>query len=373
MKCALFLYCVTPHLKPLCDELQSRMGCNNCMVIYLNEIDATRVQIGWSPNDARKCLKYSDNSRLAKEVVENADILICEVRDAALFKLRSRKGLKTFYTSERWFKPQLGIARMLHPKFLAMSITIGRLLNNDSNFFYLPVGIHAAEDMFRLVKIVSGNLSFLFKRPKLTFDPRPGGEVDGTKKMLMWAYYIQPSKKIADHRPQSIGERKVWKILWVGRLLKLKRIEDIIKAVQRLNRDGGVKFLLDIFGEGPDVGRLMKLVEASAEISLNPPVSNVKVRELMSEHDIYILSSDCHEGWGAVVGEALEEHMLVFGTRDAGASATQLPETHLYNAGDVDGLCQLLLSSQFLKSSGIGPWTPSVAADWLIKAMNKSA
>ena len=62
----------------------------------------------------------------------------------------------------------------------------------------------------------------------------------------------------------------------------------------------------------------------------------------MHEHDIYVLASDAHEGWGAVVSEALEEGMKVLGTYEAGASATILPITNLFHAGDWRSLMTML-------------------------------
>ena len=66
----------------------------------------------------------------------------------------------------------------------------------------------------------------------------------------------------------------------------------------------------------------------------HPPVSVVDVRNLMRNHDVYILASDGYEGWGAVVSEALEEGMLVLGTYEAGSSATILSPKNLFHAGD---------------------------------------
>ena len=80
----------------------------------------------------------------------------------------------------------------------------------------------------------------------------------------------------------------------------------------------------------------------------------------MREHDVYVLSSNAYEGWGTVVSEALEEGMKVVGTYEAGASATMLPESNLFHAGDWRCL-KNILENQILDVS-IGDWTADFAA-----------
>ena len=88
----------------------------------------------------------------------------------------------------------------------------------------------------------------------------------------------------------------------------------------------------------------------------------------MRNHDVYVLTSNEFEGWGAVVNEALEEGMEVVGTFEAGASATILPRENLFHAGDWRGLCRLLLSKHE-KSTIIGEWSVDSAARKLIELM----
>ena len=371
MKCAIFLYCVTPHWVPLCDEILRKLGQDECKVIYLNEISCGRVRIGWNVESARRFYKYSQISDQARLWLETADNLLCEVRDADLFIRRSKKGLKTFYTSERWFKPFLGMARLLHPRFLRVALKIGRLLNRDSNFTYLPVGVHAAEDIFRLMKVLSGDITYLFRRKSLAFEAKPGGIIVGTPKMRMWAYYVSSANNQSGvvHQTGGLENCGARKILWIGRLLKLKRVDDLIRAVKCLNGNAPPKFTLDVFGEGPEYCRLSALATGLPYVSFHKPIPNEEARRLMSAYDIYVLSSNSKEGWGAVVSEALEEGMVVFGTKEAGASATQLPIDRLYPSGDIDALCRLLLSGRSCTPTGIGAWRPAVAAGWLINEM----
>ena len=133
------------------------------------------------------------------------------------------------------------------------------------------------------------------------------------------------------------------------------------------------KITLDIYGTGPEENRLKKMAaEYGDAIKFHPPVPITEVRRLMREHDVYVLGSNGYEGWGAVVSEALEEGMKVIGTYEAGSSATMLPESCLFHAGDWRRLSRLLAQCAeekchtALKGQGIGDWTANRAAEWLV-------
>jgi glycosyltransferase involved in cell wall biosynthesis len=145
-------------------------------------------------------------------------------------------------------------------------------------------------------------------------------------------------------------------------MLKLKRVDTIIKAVGECSKIK--KITLDIYGLGPEEAKLKKIAAKYGDvIKFYPPVPISEVRKLMREHDVYVLSSNAYEGWGAVVSEAIEEGLAVIGTYEAGSSATILPESNLFHAG---GWCRLqkLLQNDILKID-IGLWTAKNAADAL--------
>jgi glycosyltransferase involved in cell wall biosynthesis len=281
------------------------------------------------------------------------------------------------------------------------------LIRECASFIYLPIGIHAARDMARLCGLMNGDLRCLFRAPKLDFERKPGGKVfsDGVRgcvgKMRMWGYFVEEglgvrgqelvsdssefrvgslelgeglvisgqelvdSEKGADSSELGVKEcgSEGLKVLWVGRLLDLKRVDTIIKAVGECAKSK--KITLDIYGLGPEDVKLKELAAKYGEaIKFYPPVPINEVRKLMREHDVYVLSSNAYEGWGVVVSEALEEGMAVIGTHEAGSSATILPESNLFHAGDWRRLKELLEGD--LERVGIGPWTAKSAAEVLL-------
>jgi glycosyltransferase involved in cell wall biosynthesis len=158
------------------------------------------------------------------------------------------------------------------------------------------------------------------------------------------------------------------RVLWVGRMLKLKRVDTLVKAcASEALKD---KVELHLYGHGPEEEALKRLVPEGNNVFFHDFVPVAQVRDLMRAHDVYVFSSNASDGWGAVVSEALEEGMQVFGTVEAGASGTVLPPTHLFKAGDVKRLTELLMAE--LPKVAIGEWTAECAADVLQGIMNET-
>jgi glycosyltransferase involved in cell wall biosynthesis len=193
-----------------------------------------------------------------------------------------------------------------------------------------------------------------------------------------WGYFVENGE-----RGMGNGERRedgALRVLWVGRLLKLKRVDTIIRAVGELSRahtasqrlttnNYPLTTTLDIYGAGPEEAKLRRLAKGHEDIvRFHQPVAIGEVRKLMREHDVYVMASDENEGWGAVVNEALEEGMRVLGTFEAGASAAMLPEERLFHAGDWRGLADLIVkeSGGELPACSIGDWTAAKTAERLV-------
>ena len=405
MKFVLYTNALSAHQIPLAREIVKLAGADNFRYVYtskegqkLQESNATEGWIEFLPIE-------ETNERL-----ENADVmLVGGIRPIDLCERRAASGKITFYMSERWFKPPIGMFRLLVPSYRRMAKRFVRLLD-VGGITYLPIGIHAARDMARLYGLVHGDWRCLFRAPELDSERKPGGKiwlknnhaehvahVDKKyclDKMRMWGYFVEPSRfphlNYQTQTPSSstqltqsqLKTHNSLKVLWVGRLLKLKRVDTIIRAVGELSRlnaslpptptrnsnsvpsnsNSNLQLSLDIYGTGPEESKLKRLAAKYVNIiNFYPPVPIDDVRKLMREHDIYVLASNAYEGWGAVVSEALEEGMKVVGTFEAGSSATILPKESLFHAGDWKGLLKLLQNGA--PRVGIGEWTAKGAAE----------
>ena len=371
MKFIFYTNSISPHQLPLANELVGLLGEENYRYIYRDELSAERKDLGWENKISDVWCNHGDDNAVR---LENPEILMSGIRALDVFESRAKENKKTFYCSERWFKPTIGFLRVFVPSYFKMARRIVKLLNESEDFYYLPMGIHAARDMARLCGFMNGDWKCLFRAPKLDFERKPGGRIwisgesrntQNTRKycldkMRMWGYFVGTGN---GERGMGNGGEEV-KVLWVGRLLKLKRVDTIIKAVGECSKSK--KITLDIYGFGPEEAKLKRLAAKYGDvIKFYPPVPIREVRKLMREHDVYVFSSNAYEGWGAVVSEALEEEMAVLGTYEAGSSATILPEGNLFSAGDWRRLKKILLND--ILQINIGLWTAKGASTALIE------
>ena len=400
MRFTLYTNALSAHQIPLAKEIVKRTVADNFRYIYTSKEGQKLQQCDMDDSWVAYLPIKKTNGWL-----ENSDImLVGGIRPIDLMERRLAKGKKTFYMSERWFKPPIGMLRLLHPRYFNMAMRLVKLMRSEASFTYLPIGVHAARDMARLCGLMHGDLRCLFRAPKLDFERRPGGRIyireqgigNGEQnkkycldKMRMWGYFVEASRQslvvspqcqsqlstndyplATNHYPLTTNDYPLTtiKVLWVGRLLNLKRVDTIVRAVgehANLKRvDNSLpKITLDIYGSGPEETRLKKLAAKYGDcIKFYPPVPIDEVRRLMREHDIYVLSSNAYEGWGAVVSEALEEGMKVVGTYEAGSSATILPEECLFKSGDYVVLRKMLADSAGLPLLDKEIWSAKNAA-----------
>ena len=222
-----YMNCLSAHQLPLA-ECMSRLAGR---FTYVDAMERGQTfQSAATPEGMDVRRGYDD-------LIESCPALYTGMRDFGLFERRERRGLTTFYTSERWFKPPIGRLRLLHPKYALMQRRFRDLISNGRGFRYLPIGTHAAEDM----------TAAMGDKAPIEFEPRPLGAIARHPKFGMWGYFVSPSEKCNmatnRHEPQ-------FSILWAGRMLKLKHVETIIKAAAPLSVS------LTIAGDGPDAKRI---------------------------------------------------------------------------------------------------------------------
>ena len=368
MKFAFYTNIISPHQLPLAREIIARLGAATYRYVYLFDVGRERSSLGWGGDRPNWCV--SATSSEGREWLENADFMLCGYRDIGVMERRAAKGLRTAYTSERWFKPWTGILRLLHPGYFWMACRFVRLIKTGK-VSYLPMGIWAARDMARLVGLFSGDLRCLYHTPKLDYAAEPMGAIRGYPWMKLWGYFVAPATTVLIPAQEADEtQARALRVLWVGRLLRLKRVDTLFKAVYAAQTRYPIT--LTIVGQGPEQAHLAKLDRRLAKkygvaspITVHAAVSVAEVRAFMRSHEVYVLPSNAYEGWGAVVSEALEEGMEVLGTYEAGSSATVLPQENLFHAGDWRTLRDKLVryaETRQRRCQGIGMWSAKQAA-----------
>ena len=382
----LYTVCISPHQMPLMKRIVNALGTNSCKYVYTHKLEGIgRKELGWTEVQESWILCEQAEPAEAKHVLENCSVLMSGIRDFDLFELRKRKGLVTLYSSERWFKPIIlktplgeihipGIVKLLFPSYFRMAWRFRKLLKekNPNSFFYLPIGLNASRDA---ALICCGSSQIDFHRQ--VGAPPKDREEPWQNRLRIWGYFVEPSSVAADelrhlremqYKKINSGQRHL-RILWVGRMLALKHVDTIVKALKLITQKG-IPMSLTLVGDGPERQRLQKLSKGlPVEFHSFVPIS--QVREIMRAHDLYVFASNSFDGWGAVVSEAFEEMMPVLASRQCGAGPTTLPDECLFDCKNARELAERILDFEKLPKIDASRWSAKAASDYLLQIFLK--
>lgn len=103
-------------------------------------------------------------------------------------------------------------------------------------------------------------------------------------------------------------ERSIsFKLLYVGQLIDRKRVDLLIKSLRILTQERKMNITLDIYGDGnlkSELLELTKKLHLERIVTFEGVRSIEKIRDVYFRYDLLVLPSQ-HDGWGAVVNEAL--------------------------------------------------------------------
>jgi len=261
----------------------------------MHELPNERKQMGWqdtAQNEPWLLRAYAGKKEQMAytQWVNEADVVVTGYRDIELLRHRAKTGKLTFYMSERLWKPLIGKGRLIHPGYAQMTAQFHRICASP-NMHYLAIGHYAATDM-----------AFL-----RTFGDR----------IWRWGYFTAlPEKQPVERFHKTVH------ILWAGRLLTWKRAHILLRAASRL-KTNKIPFSLDIVGDGAIRNSLISLhrrLGLDETIRFLPSLPAPEIRNMMRASDIYVLTSNGTEGWGAVVNEAMSDGCLVIACQEAGAA-----------------------------------------------------
>lgn len=136
-----------------------------------------------------------------------------------------------------------------------------------------------------------------------------------------------------------LSQKEPGSIFWAGRFLAWKHPDDAIRLAARL-RDAGYSFSLRIAGSGtlePKLRGMIAQYALESQVCLLGSLSPEQVRREMERSAIFLFTSDRHEGWGAVLNEAMNSGCAVVAS-DAAGSTPYLVENSVngcvYRAGN---------------------------------------
>jgi len=343
---------ISHHQLPLAHCFAGTIGENNFRFAATQPPSVERRRLGYEFNqNIPWILRAGENEVDRKEFEcwwDEADVVFCGDRLFDRMKSRCDSGRLTFHMSERWWKPPIGIARMLHPRFALKAIRF-RQLALSPFFHFLSIGDYSAIDIKRITSFVG--------------------------RLWGWGYFT----KIPDPLPSCVEKEQGYKVLWGGRMLGWKRVDTLIRAFSRLLLERP-DATLTLVGDGANrkhLEQLAKKILVAGSYRFLPPMPAVEIPKLMRQHHVYVLPSNGYEGWGAVVNEAMAEGCAVVASRAAGAAKTIIRHNEnglLFKPGKwqelSDHLCFLagddfarIRIAQEGQRTIVRSWSPNVAAD----------
>lgn len=284
MKLLFFQNCVSPHQVPYIKEVALKPNIESVFLIVPRYDYNERRDMGW------------DNRKL----IENTSVrLIYQPQIGLIRELLEQKEVYCFFSGIRadkdvfnWFKESL----RYHVK---------RYIITEPPFTYKkPLWMHYIRfylQDYKYVKYIDGI----------------GEDAVKYYKNISKQWKVFPFQYVTAHRErtQKAPEGNL-KLLFVGNLCKRKNVSIVIKALKGLKN---IEFT--IVGDGEERTNLEKLASKyKVSASFTGTKNMNEVPAIMQEHDVLILPS-LHDGWGAVVNEAMDLGLYTIVSDRCGAKA----------------------------------------------------
>lgn len=299
------------HQKPVADELYSMTGVEYHF-IETAKISEERLKMGWGRDEKPTYVLQSYTDQTAKEncqrIIDEADVVITGSAPRSLLKTRLKNKKLTFYYSERIYKKKPPVYK--YPVHFLKNI---KHIIRHRNLYILCASAYTSADYAKV---------FTFKN-----------------KAYKWGYFTAVKEYedvdvlVADKTPNSI--------LWTARFIDWKHPEHAVEIAKRLKKDG-YDFKLNMIGNGELEEQIKELIEKESLSDCVEMLGSMRpeeVREYMEKSEIFILTSDRNEGWGAVLNESMNSACAVVANSAIGSVPFLMKDgENGYMYKDVDGL-----------------------------------
>ena len=278
------------HQFSLCQSLKKR--CDKFYFIETQDI----LKAGYlEAMKASFVIHYylNEEKELAHRLIVEADVVIFGACPNELITLRMKNNRLSFVFSERFLKR--GRWRRFIPRTRKQIMERVARYKNDS-MYVLAASAYLPEDIA------------LFGYPK--------------EKCYRWGYFPKVIHYDIEELFAKKKKNEKIRLLWVARLIPIKRPEMMIALAQKL-RDKGYDFYMDILGDGEMSTVLNKMIcdsELEEHVFMHGACDHDKVIRYMERADIFYLTSNRYEGWGVVLNEAMNSGCAVISCVECGAT-----------------------------------------------------
>ena len=322
---------INHHQIPLCNALYRVLGEGFCF-IQTEPMEQERVKMGWNEKAELPYVKYfyEQPEECRQLIMECKVMLFGGSDDEGYVAPRLSAGLPVIRYSERLYKT--GQWKAVSPRGLIQKFK-DHTRYRKAPVYLMCSGAYVPSD-FHIVHAYPG-------------------------KMFRWGYFPEFQEYeieelldgkgwcTAGDEQSASGSEKIPYLLWAARFIDWKHPQLPVRMAARL-KESGCRFHMDIIGGGEldeEVRSLVKELGVEDCVSLPGFRKPEEVRTYMEKADIYLVTSDREEGWGAVVNEAMNSGCAVVGNHMIGAVPYLIdPEKNgrIYHDKDEDMLFEQL-------------------------------
>lgn len=341
---------INHHQIPICNELYRLLG-GSFAFCQTEEIEEERLSMGWANERPEYVVCYYEDPEKYQSWIDTCDVVFFGGTDEESYiQQRLTKKKPVIRYSERLYKT--GQWKAVSPRGLRKKY-LDHTRYRKQDVYMLCAGAYVPSD-FSIVRAYPG-------------------------KMLRWGYFPE----IREHDVEQLfANKKPGSILWAARFIDWKHPEIPIELAACL-KEKGYEFHLDMIGTGvmlEEMKALASSLQVEDKITFHGPKTPTEVRETMENADIYLITSDRQEGWGAVLNEAMSSGCAVLSNHMIGAAPYMISYGEnglLYKDGNKKMLFsqveKLLRDRELTKALGKAGyetvtdlWNPHVAAKRLV-------
>lgn len=294
MKIAFYSNYLNHHQLPLCLALD-RLTNHQFTFVANSQIPEFREKLGYQDMNHQypfvlRAYETAEAQMQATALARECDVAIIGSAPQHYVTVRLQQKKLTFKYSERIFKEGLRSAFRIR--------TIGSMLFYHTKYLFSPLYMLCA--------------SAYTKQDYQLYGAYIG-------KCLKWGYF--PEVKTYDDVDLVFREKEPASILWAGRLIDWKHPESVVYVAKELKKNG-IPFQMNIIGDGE---MRMKIEQQIGKHNLQDCVTMLgamtpeQVRRHMEKSQVFIFTSDRHEGWGAVLNEAMNSGCAVVASKTIGS------------------------------------------------------
>lgn len=362
MRIVMFSNYLNHHQYPLAEAFNSFQNVEYIFVAT-TPFNDKRSAMGYKDENSKydfviRAYESKEKELQAHGLAREADLAIVGSAPDLYMAERLESGRVTFHSSERYFKKGLGIKTF--PRYFSSAMKHIRPYQSKP-LYYLCSSAYTAGDVNTFANY--------------------------RNRCYKWAYFTEVRKFDDNELIERRKKNSLPTILWAGRFLDWKHPDVTLRLANRLKKQG-YHFQMNIIGGG-ELERQLKstvqerhLDDSVSFLGFLPPDA---VRTHMENADIFLFTSDFHEGWGAVLNEAMSSGCAVVSSHAPGAAPFLIDDGNngfLYENGNEEHLylrvLELLNNPDKRIQMGldayknmIETWNPKQAASRLI-ALNEA-